>query len=488
MFWRRNKASSFIAYAIVLFVIFDGIALGLNVWITEKIQNHAVELNLAGRQRMLTQKIVKEFLSTPPGAASSERLALLAQSTTLFDRTLNAFRQGGTTVNTDNSLVTIKSFSPRPYSNIIETSWTIWSPLRESIYQYTKTPTPELFIRLNQQLQEHNLTLLNNMNDLAFAIESQARSETYQIRVYQAVALALAILNFIAASVFYRRRVKELENEHSLIDALLNDMPSAMVFTDSEGYLLNENPRFIELLGISQTELKQHRIQDLITPDENNSGFWTLSDIAFNRARLKVEQSCATDGEQAITVWRIEDVSRDCEKQEQLASLAFTDPLTKLHNRAAFEQHLKEVTPALSSAHKHCLMFIDLDGFKQVNDLFGHNKGDQVLKEVGTRLQAFCEQNACVARRGGDEFTLLATNLETHNQAEKLAKSIIEALSAPYTSLENQLDISASIGLVIFNNNQSNLLELINTADHAMYMAKQSSEPIRIHTIDLTHD
>lgn len=485
MFWRLKRATSSITYAIILFFVFDGLALGLNVWLTERIQTHTVELNLAGRQRMLSQKIVKEFLSSPPGATTQAKLTQLAQTTTLFDRTLSAFRIGGSTVNTDNSLVSLHDFNNRSYAPIIEETWAIWSPLREHIYQYTKSPTPERFVQLNQELNQHNLTLLNNMNNLAFAIETQARSETHQVRLFQALALVLAILNFVAASVLYRRKVKTLEKERTLIDTLLNDMPSAMVFTDNEGYILNENPRFISLLGISLEEAKRYRIQDLITPEEGSSDHWKLTDLAFNRARLKVERTCAIEDDQELTIWRIEDVSKAYQQQEQLSALAFKDPLTELYNRAAFEQHLRDVRPTLSQAYLNALMFIDLDGFKQVNDLFGHSKGDEVLSEVGDRLRKFCDEHSYIARRGGDEFTVLTTQLTSKEQAEKMAESIIEDLSMPYSSLETPLDVSASIGLVVFRGAHSNIINLISKADNAMYLAKQKDDACRIHVIEI---
>ena len=483
MGWHSKRASSFITYAIALFFLFDGVALGLNIWITQRVQEQTIELNLAGRQRMLSQRMVKEFLLIPPTSTTSQRLKELEQTVTLFDRTLNAFRIGGSTINTDNRIVTIDTISHRSYAHIIEESWTLWTPLRAQVFDYIRQPNGDTFVSLNRNLQRDNIQLLEHMNQLALAIETQARHEIRQVRLLQIVALILALLNFLITWLLYRRKVHSLEKERTIIDSLLNDMPSATVFTNSRGQLLNENPRFIELLGISIEEAKRHTIYELIVPDSTHKNLWRLSDIAFNQALLKVERSTAVEQGEHLTIWRIEDVSKEHEHLNALSQLAFEDPLLGLDNRAAFERRLQDIAPTLKRSTLSTLMFIDLDGFKQINDLLGHNKGDEVLKEVGHRLQQACRDRCYIARHGGDEFTLFASHLNNAEEAKTLAIRLVETLSAVYPTQEGNVEVGASIGVVMVKGRPKSFIELIHQADNAMYIAKQKPAYSRVHIV-----
>ncbi|MBM6551792.1 type IV pili methyl-accepting chemotaxis transducer N-terminal domain-containing protein [Marinomonas ostreistagni] len=309
MSWHPHNSRSSILYAIVLFLLFDSVALGLNFWLTQRVQNQTLELNLAGRQRMLSQKMVKELLLAPPGAASAARLENLAQTAHLFDLTLIAFRSGGSTLDTSNQPVTLPSMASRPYYYLIQESWAIWQPIRERLFAYTANPQPKLFLQLNETLVKKNLALLSYMNSIALAIEQQAQHETRQIRILQAAALLLGIINFGVIFLLYRSRLKLLENEQSLINTLLNNMTVGVAFCDEYDQLLHANPRFIELLGISIEEAQHCKITELIIPHPIHDGLFTLSHKAFNRAVLKVERSSAQEQGQHLSIWQVEDVS-----------------------------------------------------------------------------------------------------------------------------------------------------------------------------------
>ncbi|CUB04305.1 diguanylate cyclase domain-containing protein [Marinomonas fungiae] len=483
MSWRTNKTNPFLTYAILLFFIFDGAALGLNIWLTQRVQGQTVELNLAGRQRMLSQKMVKEFLYAPPGAASKEALDTLSHTVSLFDRTLSAFRVGGTTLDTDNHTVTLDAFDQRHYFNIVEKAWGTWVPLRQDLQRYVLNPNPELFLRINKLLDTQSSLLLDYMNELALAIETQARYETGQIRLLQTIALVLGMLNFIAAFWLYRLRLRALEKEQSLIDSLLNEMPSAMVFTDNQGNLIQANPKFTKLLGIDFDVAQQHKIEELITPYPNKQGIWQLSFLASKRAIVKVEKTSVYQDNQHLIVWRIEDVSEEFAEREQLSSLAYKDPLTGLDNRMAFEEQFNLQNQLASSDQLYALMFLDLNNFKQVNDTFGHNKGDLILMEVGFRLKQFANPHFHIARYGGDEFILLLQNISNEERAIAKAEQIVEALKAPYYVGGETLYIDASIGITTFTGKQANTTKIISKADKAMYKAKKNHDGHSVHLV-----
>jgi len=158
---------------------------------------------------------------------------------------------------------------------------------------------------------------------------------------------------------------------------------------------------------------------------------------------------------------------------EQLRQLAFRDPLTGLQNRSLFEQELmRAVEHCERSGGALTLLFIDLDGFKPVNDSFGHPVGDAVLREVGERLRALATDGDTVARAGGDEFLLASLALTSADDAARLAERVIHSLGRPYRVAARDVSLSCSIGIVRFPEHGPSD-KLIAHADAAMYAAKR---------------
>lgn len=155
---------------------------------------------------------------------------------------------------------------------------------------------------------------------------------------------------------------------------------------------------------------------------------------------------------------------------------AFHDPLTRLGNRRLFESRLRRaIDRAERSQYHFAVLFVDLDRFKQVNDRFGHLQGDRVLVAAAHRLVEAVRPQDMVARRDGDEFTILLDDLERPDDAMQIAQRIVERLQAPLvdTTLDStQITIGASIGIAMANNGRLSADELIARADSAMYHAK----------------
>jgi len=159
--------------------------------------------------------------------------------------------------------------------------------------------------------------------------------------------------------------------------------------------------------------------------------------------------------------------------QEALARQAFYDPLTGLPNRALFYDRLRQ---ALSRATRHhgivAVLFLDLDGFKSVNDQFGHSNGDRLLIMVAERLQSHIRAEDTVARLGGDEFTILLANESSIEGASLVASKLLDEISLPYVIEEKEVLISVSIGIAISESDKSEPDTLVGNADRAMYQAK----------------
>ncbi len=160
---------------------------------------------------------------------------------------------------------------------------------------------------------------------------------------------------------------------------------------------------------------------------------------------------------------------------EQLQYLAHYDVLTGLANRKLFYDRLKQdIVGARRSKKSLALIFLDLNGFKLINDSLGHRSGDDLLKEVAKRLQNCVRASDCAARMGGDEFTLILNDLNSAEDAALIADKILQTLAEPLTLNVQQIITHASLGIAIYPDDCADIETLIGAADAAMYQAKES--------------
>ena len=156
----------------------------------------------------------------------------------------------------------------------------------------------------------------------------------------------------------------------------------------------------------------------------------------------------------------------------ELTHLALHDNLTGLPNRLLLEDRLEQAVRAANREGSHfAVLFIDLDGFKAINDVFGHHAGDLLLVEVAKRIRNTVREKETVARVGGDEFVLLV-DVDDPEDSATLADKLIAALQQPFVIAGQEVGISASIGIAIYPGNGTNRHELVTNADAAMYHAK----------------
>ena len=160
---------------------------------------------------------------------------------------------------------------------------------------------------------------------------------------------------------------------------------------------------------------------------------------------------------------------------ERLAFQAQHDTLTGLPNRLLFQDRVQQATRLAVRHHKKAaVIWIDLDKYKQINDTLGHRAGDQVLCELARRLPACLRQSDTVARVGGDEFTVLAQDLERAEDAEQVAAKILAAFQHPFQLGSHQTTVGASLGISMFPDHGEDPLTLLRHADLAMYSAKRA--------------
>jgi diguanylate cyclase (GGDEF)-like protein len=167
-----------------------------------------------------------------------------------------------------------------------------------------------------------------------------------------------------------------------------------------------------------------------------------------------------------ITAWR--------EAQEKLAYLAHHDPLTGLPNRTKFREDLEQTLRRVNRDGRVAVLCLDLDHFKEINDSLGHPIGDDLLKDVASRLRASVREGDTVARLGGDEFAIVqaGTDLQA-SESSSLAERLVEIVGAPYAIQGHQLNIGVSIGIAFAPNDGEDPDQLLKNADMALYRAKE---------------
>ncbi len=174
---------------------------------------------------------------------------------------------------------------------------------------------------------------------------------------------------------------------------------------------------------------------------------------------------------------------------QQLQHIAFKDPLTGLPNRLMFEQELDRAALATHASERRlAVVFIDLDGFKPINDSFGHGVGDEVLREIGRRLAGLARQSDVIARVGGDEFVMLLDGHPDRAAAARVAERVRAAVMTPFEVDGRELNLSCSIGIVMYPEHGPQA-RLIAHADAAMYAAKRAGGSAHcFYELDMAHN
>jgi diguanylate cyclase (GGDEF)-like protein/PAS domain S-box-containing protein len=171
------------------------------------------------------------------------------------------------------------------------------------------------------------------------------------------------------------------------------------------------------------------------------------------------------------------DITEIALARERIASLAYSDPLTGLANRTSLMPALEQsVQRARRKNSKLAVVFLDLDGFKQINDVHGHDAGDTLLIELAGRLRDNLRSSDLIARLGGDEFLVVLEEVQDPKPVEIVANKLLVETVRPYTLPGAQASVTASIGISIFPDDAADATALMKHADIAMYAAKQAGK------------
>lgn len=211
-----------------------------------------------------------------------------------------------------------------------------------------------------------------------------------------------------------------------------------------------------------------------------------LQDDQVRWIELRTRPVIHSEGKVERIFGTIIDVTDRKEKEEKLEQMAFYDTLTDLPNRTMLKSHLRKVlSRAKRKEHEVTIMFIDLDGFKDVNDSLGHDIGDALLKEVAARLNDSVREEDLISRLGGDEFIIVFEET-AKKEVSQIADRIVQDIGSPYDLSGNKVSVTPSIGISNYPDDGLDIEILIRNADKAMYLAKNNGKNnYRFYTPDL---
>jgi len=306
---------------------------------------------------------------------------------------------------------------------------------------------------------------------------------------------------------------RELERARAFNDSILTNAAEGILVVGEDGLVQYANPAMAEMTGIALNELHGRAFVNLIdAPDDKgeseDASDWPHSPIfrhwkhnqtyraheaALRTTRsgrpLPITLSCAPlPRPQRAMVVMVRDTSIERDLLSRMEELIITDPLTGLLNRRGFHQAM-EVALARNKRTDHpmAVLYLDLDGFKHINDSLGHDAGDELLKHVAAQLKSGLRAYDSLARLGGDEFTVLLDSLDNCRDAARVADKLMTLISERYLLGSEEIRISASVGIACYPECGSTVEELLRAADMAMYDAKKNGrQRYRFHSPQMT--
>ncbi len=288
-----------------------------------------------------------------------------------------------------------------------------------------------------------------------------------------------------ADTIAERRR---LEDEQQKFRTVVESLGEGITIKDLDYRILYQNRAMTELFG-DRVGSACYAVFNLESPCQGCPTIPALNDgqthsscrsYRFDGETLHIESTASllrdSQGTVTGTIEIIRDISERVKYEETIRDLAFHDPLTGLANRRLFEDRLEQ---AIAKSRRYGVQFglltLDLDYFKDVNDTFGHEAGDQVLLEAAERIKTCCKRDLdTISRQGGDEFCIIFTDCGGRDKLTALAEKLLEQFSLPFHLADARTEVTTSIGISIFPDNGSVMKELEIASDRAMYAAKKA--------------
>ncbi|MGR5143430.1 diguanylate cyclase domain-containing protein [Photobacterium sp. DNB23_23_1] len=351
--------------------------------------------------------------------------------------------------------------------------------------------------------------LLNNSLDKHKIIEHlviESRAHSHEIQVFQLVSRPLRNKQqalFAIEDVTERQRA---DRQQKLVTKVFDNSQDAILLFDRNARITMVNTTFVRLSGFSEGDILGQHYHCIIDKDKLAPIVPLIKEALATQTQWHGEINLLThDGQELPLYIRISEINepnsqdqqtvvigsdlRSMKKMKQLEYQANHDLLTNLPNRGKLYQTLYDkLREQQLSGHSFCVLFLDLDGFKSVNDNFGHGIGDQVLITIANRLTQAVNDHDVVARIAGDEFVIVLSEDQGPSTIQNTCQQIMQSISVPIKIENYHLNIGASIGSYLVQSNEyQNINDILRRADKAMYKAKLKGKGQLIHYLPSHH-
>lgn len=300
---------------------------------------------------------------------------------------------------------------------------------------------------------------------------------------------------------------KKIEDQLKLAASVFTHAREGIIITDHRGRIIDVNATFSHITGYSREEVLGRNLRFLKSGQHDHEFYFaiwkSLSEKKqwigelWNKRKngetfaelITISAVCSADGEEVLNyVALFSDITPMKEHQQQLEYIAHYDPLTNLPNRILLSERLNnEIEKCDKRGLSLAVAYLDLDGFKVINDSFGHNVGDDLLRTLSNRMNQSLRDGDTLARIGGDEFVAVLVGIDKISDCGSVLDSLLQAAMAPVLVGERTLQVSTSIGVTLYPHDGVDAEQLIRHADQAMYIAKQMGKN-RYHTFDVHRD
>ncbi|MEZ8825406.1 EAL domain-containing protein [Vibrio amylolyticus] len=353
-----------------------------------------------------------------------------------------------------------------------------------------------------------------NDTETVIAMINTDHSETYEVTGLRKDGTTYPV-SITAKTVAYKgleARVVELiditerkktEDKLKLAASVFTHAREGIIITDTAGLIIDVNETFSDITGYTRDEVLGENPRILKSNHHDEAFYQSIWQSLFERkhwsgeiwnrhkdgsifAQLMTISSVTDDsGNIQSYVALFSDITSIKKQQQQLEHIAHYDVLTDLPNRMLLAQRLKKAMVESEINHTSvAIVYLDLDGFKAVNDTYGHDIGDELLVIVSKRMNETLRTGDTLARIGGDEFVVVLVGIERIREFELVVERLLSAAKSPIAIGQKTMQVSASIGVTFYPQDESNADQLMRHADQAMYIAKQSGKN-RYHVFDI---
>ncbi len=327
--------------------------------------------------------------------------------------------------------------------------------------------------------------------------------EPEEIKLLEELASTLAFgIVGLRTSVARNQAEELLQQSEARYRLLLANAADAVLVTNLHRRLVYANHQAEKLLGCSVDALLEMSITDIVPADDSEIVLRQFAQLKeHGNLRLEVHLKRCDGSRVPVDLNAVllpdgnvyascRDITERLNYEAQLEHRATRDNLTGLANRSLFNDRLdQEVKKSQRSGEALALLYIDLDGFKEINDTLGHHIGDILLIEVARRLLACVRETDTVARLGGDEFLVILPELRESSRASIVAEKIIESLAQTYRLGEDRAYVTASLGISIYPADAGDSANLLIAAERAMYLSKaEGKNRISYFTVEMQQD